>query len=315
MAATAALLSGCQPPQPPATSPPATSPAPTASASTASPSPDASLPSDFPVRGSVIDDARRVVAELQRVSGGLPAVKLDISQEQVTLAVLAADDSVRSYRWRDGRIGRADSDVQFVGQATFDPADFPLDGVRRMLEVAAMTAGSSSNQVLQIVDYGDGRVFMSVTTRPESKTVFFLPDGSAILQLGYRSVADIESGLKAVSRDVHWILAFGFNAQQGYWADVQRSGGVIERRTRTGMLPAFVSRRNQPTDLRPFETSLIDPAVIARTLSELAADPSQSCSVEIDNRFGRVQPVIRYDCGGVINYTDLQGRDMTDLVG
>ena len=292
------------------------SPSPTPSPSASpTPSPDATLPAPFPITGALIDDAQKVVNELHRVAGRLPVVKLDISTDQATLTVVTPDRSVRSYRWRDNTISRMDSDVQYLGQTTFYPAQYPLGQTRRMLDTAALMAGSSTSQVLQIVEFKPGWVYMSVTTRPESKTVFFNRDGSAVTELGLRSVEDITMGLADVVSGTFLVRAVGFGPDQGYWADVPEPGGIVERRTRKGSTPVFDWQRTDPTTLAPFDSSLIDPAAIARAISSFAKSPDEICTVSIDNQFQRSQPVSRYDCGGRITFTDMQGRDMTDQLG
>lgn len=265
--------------------------------------------------GALIDDAQRVVAELHRVAGRLPVVKLDISTDQATLTVVTPEHSVKSYRWRDNVVSGVDSDVQYLGQTTFYPVQYPLGQIRRMFDNAALIAGSSTGQVLQIVEYKSGWVYMSVTTRPESKTVFFNRDGSAVPELGFRSVEDITRGLADVVSSTFLVRAVGFGPDQGYWADIPQTGNILERRTRKGSMPVFDWRRTDPTTLPPFDSSLINPSAIARSISSFATSPDEICTVSIDNQFQRSQPVIRYDCGGRITFTDMEGRDMTDQLG
>ena len=40
-----------------------------------------------------------------------------------------------------------------------------------------------------------------------------------------------------------------------------------------------------------------------------------ACDVTVDMSHGRFAPVARYDCAGTVRFTDMAGRDMTDLVG
>lgn len=276
-----------------------------------SPSPDATLPAEYRVEGALTEHAEEVVAELHRVSGHAPALKLDITTDQATLSVVTGDDGVRTYRWREDTVAIVDSDVQYLGQATFNPDNYPLHDLPRIFDVAALLARSSSNQVLQIVEYRAGDIYMSVTTLPESRTVFFQPDGAAITPLGTHGVADISAGLAEVTGSTLVVLAVGFNEEQGYWADVPKPGGIIERRIRTGMLPMFAAQRSQTLGLTPFDPALLDPAAIAKSIAAYREDPEDTCSVEVDDRHERVQPVIRYDCDGEIHYSDLEGRDMT----
>lgn len=276
-----------------------------------SPSPHESLPADFPIEGELVDHAEEVVAELHRVASEQPALKLDVTTTQATLTVVDGDDQVHTYRWRDGVVAEADSDVQNLGQASFNPTNFPLHDLRRIFDVAALHARSSENQVLQVVDYRDGEVFMTVTTRPESATVFFQRDGTVIKALDTHSVADVAAGLKAVTGSTQVVLAVGFSVDEGYWADVPKEEGVIERRTRIGSLPTFRAQRTETLGLEPFDPLLLDATAISMAIAGFREDPEQECSVVVDNRYERVQPVVRYDCGGTIFHSDLQGRDMS----
>ncbi|MCC2593576.1 hypothetical protein LKO27_09165 [Tessaracoccus sp. OS52] len=277
----------------------------------AEPAPDATLPSEFTVPGDLVDHADVVVRELHRVSGWLPALKLDVTAEQATLTVVDDGGAVRSYRWRDGVVGTADSDVQYLGQVTFNPTRFPLHDLRRIFDVAALQSSSSESQVLQVVEYRGGEVYMTVTTRPESRTVFFNGDGTVVKKLGTSSVADIAAGLAAVTSSTQVVLTVGFNIEQGYWADVPKPGGVLERRMRIGNLPMFSAQRTETLGMEPFDPDLLDAAVISKAIAQFRTVSDQACAVEVDNRHRRVQPVIRYDCGGTIHHTDLRGRDLS----
>lgn len=313
-------VAGCGPGPGPGTTPSpqpspavsATSPTTTSSQST-TPRPTASLPLDFPVSGLLDGGAARVVAKLDAVGGFRPALKLDVTTEQVTLTVLAADDTAKTYRWRDDVIEEVDSDVRYVGQTTFRPTAYRLDDLRRIFDVAALLGARAERQVLQVQEYRTS-VYLTVTTRPETKTIFFRPDGTAIRQLGTSAVGDIADGIADVTAGTSAVIAVGFSAESGYWADVPLSDGVVERRSRLGNLPAFASQRNDATQLKPFSPSLIEAAAIAQAIASFRSGVTQSCTVEIDNRLQRSAPVVRYDCGGRIFYTDLTGRDMTALV-
>ena len=71
-----------------------------------------------------------------------------------------------------------------------------------------------------------------------------------------------------------------------------------------------------PTTDASTETRSIE---AARTLwgreVQAQATPDQSCDVTVDMSHGRFAPVARYDCAGTVRFTDMAGRDMTDLVG
>ena len=321
--AAAALLVGCGPTQgqPPVSTPsPSASPSPTPTASpspspTATPVPDDPLPLDFPIAEPLLDSAPAVVAELHRVAAGLPVLKVDITAQQATLTALLPDKSVRSYAWRDGLITHVDSDIQYLGQATFDPADYPISSVNRMFAVADLR-GVRGELVLQVVEYREGQVLMTVTSRPETSTVFFRKDGTAVTTLGYTSVADITAGLEEVVGDGTALYGIGFNPTRGYWADLtDDEPGVVLSRSRVGGVPVFETRRSETPAVATFSPDLLQPAAIAQAIARYQATPDQSCDVTVDMSHGRFAPVARYDCAGTVRFTDMAGRDMTDLVG
>lgn len=322
--ALAAVVAGCTAPAPgltgsatptalPTPSGPTAAPSPTF---TGSPIPDSQLPLDFAVAQPLVDgSAGPVVEELHRVAGGLPVLKVDVTAVAATLSALLPDRTVATFQWRDGVIARVDSDVQYFDQATFDPHDYPLESVGRMFDVADLR-GVRGELILQIVDYRAGQVLMTVTSRPESETVFFRQDGSAVAVLGVTSVADITAGVGEVVGQSTQAYAVGFNATRGYWADLpDEEDGVVLNRARVGAVPVFETRRSEAVAVPAFDPTLIDPAALAKAVAQFQDSPDQQCDVVIDMSLERSAPVVRVDCEGSIHYADLEGRDMTALVG
>lgn len=279
----------------------------------ASPLPDSELPLPFPLNGPLINSAAEVVEELHRVAGGLPVLKLDITRTQATLTALLADGGVASYRWSEDQITRVDSDIQYLEQATFDPSDFPLESAARMFDIADLR-GVRGELVLQIIDYRERQVFMTITSRPESTTVFFRKDGTAVAELGYTSVADLTAGLDEVIDDATDAYAVGFNAEQGYWADLPEEPGVVLSRSRMGGLPVFETRRGETPAVDLFDPQHIEPATLAMVIARFQGDPAVPCDVRIDRSTQRSGAVVRVECEGEVRYADLEGRDMTALI-
>ena len=304
---------------PVATATPTTGPSsPSLTRSSAQPSrsaprtPDAtpSLPVTFDLSTPLIDGgAATVVAKLHELSGLRPALKLDVSEEEVTLVVLDEDLTARSYRWRDGIIEAAETDVQYLRQTIFWPTDFVLDNVHLIFDNAALLGTSSSGQNLQVVEYRPGQVLMSVTTTPESATIFFRPDGSVFRSLDTTSVADIREGIAAVTEATRRVYSVGFNPDLGYWSELPVADGSTERRSRMENRPTFLSQRAGASDLKTFDPDMVDPVALAQSIAALSTE--EGCAVEIDNRFERVQPVVTYQCNGETYHSDLQGRDLT----
>ena len=274
------------------------------------PDPTPSLPVTFDIATPLIDGgAATVVAKLHELSGLRPALKLDVSEEEVTLVVLDKDLTARSYRWRDGIIEPAETDVQYLRQTIFWPTDFALDNVHLIFDNAALLGTSSSGQNLQVVEYRPGQVLMSVTTTPESATIFLRPDGSVFRNLDTTSVADIREGIAAVTEATSRVYSVGFNPDLGYWSELPVADDSTERRSRMENRPTYLSQRARTSELKTFDPDVVDPVALAQSIASLST--GEGCAVEIDNRFERVQPVVTYQCDGETYHSDLQGRDLT----
>lgn len=260
--------------------------------------------------------AAAVVAKLHQVAQGLPVLKVDITRDEARLTALKPDKSVVSYAWREGKITKADSDIQYLSQATFDPTDYPLDDVARLFDVADLRGVRGTTQILQIVEYRAGQVLMTVTSRPETSTVFFRTDGTAVPLLGYTSVDDITDGMGDVVGDASQVLTLGFSPTVGYFADIpDTQPGVVLNRSRTGGLPTFETRRSETSTLTPFDPSQVNPAGLAKAIAAFQSSPTQACEVRIDMSHRRYAPVAAIKCGDQMHYSDLAGRDMTALIG
>ena len=270
-----------------------------------------SLPVAFPIDASLLDGgAALAVRELHEISGLRPALKLNVSEAEVVLTVLTLGKQARSYQWRDGVITQVETDVQYLRQTIFWPTDFDLQNVRRIFDVAVLLGTSSNGQVLQVVEYRPGHVFMSVTTSPETNTIFFQKDGTVFRNLDTTSVADIRDGIAQVTTGAALVYSIGFDAERGYFAERPSATGEVERRVRMANRPAFSSKRTGAPALKPFAPQLVDPAAIAQAIA--SHDTGEGCAVEIDNRFDRVQPVVTYQCGGKTFRSDMKGVDLTD---
>lgn len=254
--------------------------------------------------GGAIDAVRQLLV----VADNRPALKLDITAEQVTLTVLDENLNPAAYRWQDDLISAVASDVQYVEQSTFYPASFPLEDIRRVLDTAALL-GAGGDQVLQIMEYRDGAVHMIVTTRTESQTIFFNRDGTVVPRLGTLSTQDIRRGFGDLTAGSPRVLAMGFEPGQGYWADVQISDTVIERRARMGGVPVFASQRNETSELTPIDVDEIDPGTIARNQSRFGR--GEGCEVTIDRSHDPAQTTIGYVCDGEQYITDTDGQRLS----
>jgi hypothetical protein len=251
------------------------------------------------------------LATLQAEAGAAPVLQVTVTALQATLTYLDMEsEQARTLIWEDGQWWQADSDVLYVEQAAFDLADFDLSDVGAMFASAAELDNSDINQQLQINEYNEGRVLMTVTTSPESVTVFFRPDATLINQLDFTVAIDVAEALHDTCADVV-VLAIGIN-QQGFWADVRRDEETIERFIRPAGLPAYSSLRNQSSSLTTFAPTVVDPVVLAELLTRLpviiSGDPEARIELVIDARDGVHTPKLHFTVGLTTVVYTLDGR-------
>jgi hypothetical protein len=309
------LLAGCA-----STSDPEPSPTSSVGASAsatpeagASPSPTVA----FPVPMSITQDltaggAKQIVRRMMEITSNRPALKLDVSASEVTLTVLDTTQKPFTLRWRANQITPADSDIQYLGQTTFRPTDYPLGNISELFDTATRMGATGAEKVLQIVEQRSGEVYLTVTTTPETKTVFFEKDGTAVRNLGYTTVADLTDGLAAVIAGSRAATQIGFGPNTGYWIDLPANNGITERRIRSAALPVYTTRLKETSSLTPFDPTQLDALVLARSIQKFNPGSRAECKIEVDNRYRRKTPIIRYDCGGRVHFTDPDGTEYTE---
>lgn len=296
----ALLLAGCTPLGegilPPSPSP-ATSP---------SPRPSDKLPTTFVVNGPLTEgtNAKHVVSALHHVAENYPVLKLDVTATSATLTALDPQQKVINYRWEDNKIDRTISDYAFFNQATFDPRDFPLENISAMFDTADLL-GVRGSLVYQIQQYRDLLVVQSVSSRPETKTVFFQRNGAAVAQLGTTSAQDIIQGLTTVIGDAPELLEVGFSPSRGYWAEFEQ-GNIRRIRHRTANLPLFRLASFSLEAKDPFQANTIDPAIIAAAVERYRGNGS--CEVMI--RRSEDEPVAQLTCPEGTHRIRLDGAEL-----
>lgn len=309
------LLAGCA-----STSDPEPSPTSSVGASAsatpeagASPSPTVA----FPVPMNITQDltaggAKQIVRRMMEITSNRPALKLDVSASEVTLTVLDTTQKPFTLRWRANQITPADSDIQYLGQTTFRPTDYPLGNISELFDTATRMGATGAEKVLQIVEQRSGEVYLTVTTTPETKTVFFEKDGTAVRNLGYTTVADLTDGLAAVIAGSRAATQIGFGPNTGYWIDLPANNGITERRIRSAALPVYTTRLKETSSLTPFDPTQLDALVLARSIQKFNPGSRAECKIEVDNRYRRKTPIICYDCGGRVHFTDPDGTEYTE---
>ncbi|MGJ6980839.1 hypothetical protein ACSDQ9_09985 [Aestuariimicrobium soli] len=310
--AAAAVVGSCR--RPVATGTPTPSGSPTTGSPSASPSPSAT-PRPLTDTGQ----ARLVVNELREASGGLPVLKVDLTVERAILSVLDGT-KVKGWSWQGGSITQVTSDIEYIKQATFDPDSFRFDNLTNLFGVAGALSGSTSNQELQIVEYNPGQVLMVVSTRPESRPVFFRPDASPIHELDYRSQQGIEEGLRDALGGRTQLHQLGYQQGSGLWVDAPdpNDPGVMVRRTRASKLPVWTSSKKVTSDWALFAASDVTAEKLAAIITDLPTRYDKPAEAEIsytiDMRDKRSLPAIRWVVGGKEVITDLDGVDITTQI-
>lgn len=290
----------------------------TTGTSGSSPSRSSSSPSAVP-KLTQVGVSRRVVNALRAEAGDHPVIKVDLTESSAELSVLV-DGSPRTYAWRDGVITEVPSEIAYVGQTSFDPSGFAFDDLSQLFGIAGALSGSLSNQQLHIVDHNEGDVLMTVTTRPESRPVFFRADASPIHELDFSSLAGVREGLIDVMGDRTQLAALGLDPGQGMWADAPHptEPGVMVRRIRPSKLPAFQSQRKEDAPERVFSPVDVRDEVLVKLMKDLppklGKDPGSPIRWTIDMRHELPEPTITVDVGGQTVVTDLSGLDITDTV-
>lgn len=311
-------LAACSQQQPTAPSPSApvsSSAAPSRSSATssASPTPSPTPAPDLRRPGA----ARRAVGELLLASGGLPVIKLDVTSTEATLSALKGNKVV-AWRWAKGKVLAVESDIQYIRQAPFSPDDYALDDLGGLFDQAARISGSRQDQELQLVEYGSGQVLMTVTTRPESATVFFRPDGTPINQLDFTTAEGFTEALRDVTEGQQEVSGLGWSADGGLWADHAAKEDTITRVTRQARVPAWTADRRGNSESPTFRPGVVDPEVLARLVRELpqqTRQPGAAVSFEITRSEHLAMPLVRWKVGSTERTTTLGGTDVTGTPG
>jgi len=244
--------------------------------------------------------AARLLDELIAAAGSAHAIKVEFSAGEATLTVVIGQQA-QTWAWRGGVVRPAETDPAYVGQAIFDPRDFALADLGNLFARARRVSGSSQDQRLHILEYSNGRVFMSVTTNPESRPVFFRQDGSLVADLDFTTAPGLREGLADVAAGHAEVLAVGLDATSGgLYALSPGPTGVVQT-LRMPQLPARDSTvANAGRNSAPFDPSVIDPQAIARVLArlpELTGEARPAVTWVIEQR-ERAQPALYVTASG-----------------
>jgi hypothetical protein len=256
-----------------------------------------------------------VVKELVAAAGTINAIKVEISVHDASLSIVSGMTAT-TWAWRKGKIEVVDSDTQYVGQKIFDPRDFNVSDITGMFSTAATLAKSSSGQQLQIVEYADRTVYMTVTTNPESLTVFFRQDGSLVSPVDLTTLAGIREAYLDVVGSKSYVNALGILPNQGgMYVDVVVLDTIV-RTVRQPRLPVRTTTRREDTTLAPFDPATVKPTVVASSLDKICAkanldSPPAGWTLEIDTKDNTAEPRMYFTVNGEQTVMTLDGVDVT----
>jgi hypothetical protein len=263
--------------------------------------------------------SQRIVDELVQASGGAPVTKVDITDKQVNVAVRNGG-SAQIWTWQAGRISSSQAASSQTVSRPFYPDQFALDRIPQMLSAAETVAGSRKNQELQILEYNQGVVLISVSTRPETSPVFFRPDGSLIATVDFATTVGMTEALSDAVDGANQVLAISYQPGKGLMVDTRTgTDGILLRRTRPAALPAWAVQRRGDTTAREFSPSDVSPTVLAGLMAQIPvtlnkASAAADLSFTIDMSDGRSLPTIHFSLGGATVITDMSGKDITSQV-
>lgn len=277
----------------------------TPGSSTTSAPPSPAVP-DFRKPGT----AKAMVEQLLADTQSEQALMVKISEHSVEVSVLK-DDKVVTWANRSGTITQVASDLAYVDQATFDVDNYHFDDVGAMFRAAAGQSGSEANQSLTIVDYSGGKVMMSVSTEPESRTVFFTSSGSLLEILDFNTEGGVVRGVEAAIGGRTTIYSLSVISDQSVSVEYPGANDTTIRRARAQKVPVTTTVRSGATDLPLYATSVVNSRAIWRVVQaqrgEGGISENSTWSVTIDSRDKRLQPRMYFTFGFTVVVTDLAG--------
>ena len=253
-----------------------------------------------------------MVKQLMAKADSTAALMVEITESTVQVSVLDDAHQPTTWAYRGGEIAQVPSDLAYVDQSTFSVSRFNINDVGALFRAAAGMAGSEQDQSLTIVDYSGGEVVMSVSTVPESRTVFFNPDGSLLPVLDFDTPGGIAQGLKEAIGTRSTVASITVESDQGAWVDFPADTETTTRRTRTQKVPVTTNVRAEKLELPMFNAASVDAAAIWRVVDGLRGTseiPEQSkWSVVIDDRDALGVPRMHFTIGPKVVVTDLAGN-------
>jgi len=253
----------------------------------------APTPTPRPVDFTQPGVAQDMLGQLMAAAGTTRVINVEFTAGEARLAVVAGS-TVRTYAYRDGRIAPVDSDVEWVGQAIFDPRGFGLGDLGTLFAEAAAVTGSSQGQKLQIVEYDSGHIYLIVTTYPETRPVFFTPGGRLIGDFDATDPVQLAGALAEVTSLGWTVERLGIAADGSVYADLPASPGQVMHVVRNPRFPVRDQVIADPTPGPAFDARGVTAGVLTALLARAAAHTDRPLTdgftVVVEQRTGDPAP-------------------------
>jgi hypothetical protein len=234
--------------------------------------------------------ARTMVDALMAKTDAHQALMVEITADTVQVTVPGTEAPV-SWAYRNGQMAKVVSDLQDVGQAKFAVSEFNISDVGALFRAAAGQSGSSQDQSLTIVGTENtptGDVQMSVSTVPESRTVFFTPTGALLEILDFDTPGGLARGITDAIGGQGLVYSVTVISNQGAWSEFPGTNNTTLRRTRSAKIPAITTVRSAAANPPLFSSSRVNAAAIWRVVERVRssgdAAAGSAWSVTVDAR-------------------------------
>ncbi len=214
----------------------------------------APAPTDGPADLTEPGRAADMIDQLMAAAGSTHVINAELSRQEAHVTVVTGE-TASTWAWRDARIAQVDSDVDYVGQTIFDPRGFGLTDLGDLFDQAAQVAGSDQDQELQIGDYDSGHVFMSVTTTPETRPVFFTTGGKLIGAFDPTEESELGPVLSQVVGQADEVDRLGLLADGSVYVDLPAGEDQVLRVVRSPQFPVREQLRSQWPGPPPISTA------------------------------------------------------------
>jgi hypothetical protein len=248
-----------------------------------------------------------MVETLMVEAGTTRVIHVEISTTEVQISVVRGRD-VTSFAYRNGQISTIDSDIEYVGQAIFDPRGFNLETIDSLFAQAATWSGSSRGQRLQILDYSSGDLYMAVTTNPETLPVFFDADGELVRPIVAKDLGTSLAEFLEIDQEV---VRVGVEVDGTLYADIPAGEDQVWRILSNERFPTREHVKSESNQPESFHSSMLTNSVLDRLITSasihLKSPVDSGITMVIECEMGERYPSIHVSKGGTKVVMHLDG--------